>query len=347
MNTGDKPRLPGRTLAGLGSRIRIPSGVPSVVGPGSMGLLFMAAALPLGFREIPEEGGETVFMVEQPLGSIRLPLEAAYPDLPAEGRARVDYWVGRFTTDQRRTFEAFLAQEGAFGDMIRAHLRERNMPEELLYLAMIESGFRPRATSRVAAVGVWQFMGPTAQAYGLRVGPWVDERRDPVKATVAALDYLQWLYVQYESWYMATAAYNAGPTRINQILRRQGLQDEKGDHLFWEVRHLLPRETREHVPRMLAARFLAEQQHDHGFHGVEKVDAYQFDQVWVPGGTRLNQVAGAIGVEPRVVQTLNPHLIQGRTPPGEMYPLRVPVGSAREVVTSLGAQRWSLRLADD
>lgn len=347
MNTGEKLRAPGRALAGLGSRIRIPSGVPSVVGHGSMGLLFVAAALPLSFRDFPEDGGEPSFLVEQPLSPVSLPLAAAYPDLPEQGRERVDYWVRRFTTDQRRTFEAFLAQEGAFGDLIRGHLRERDMPEELLYLAMIESGFRPRATSRVAAVGVWQFMGPTAQAYGLRVGPWVDERRDPVKATVAALDYLEWLHVQYDSWYMATAAYNAGPTRINQILRRHGLEDRKGDDLFWEIRHLLPRETREHVPRMLAARFLAEQHLDHGFHDVQKAAAYRFDQVWVPGETRLDRVAGSIGVESRVIQMLNPHLIQGRTPPGEMYPLRVPEGSAREVVTSLGAQRWSLRYSDD
>ena len=222
-----------------------------------------------------------------------LPEATAYPDLPLEPNERVEYWIRRFTTDQRPTFELFLTQEGAFGDLIRDKLRSRGMPDRLLYLAMIESGLRPRATSRVEAAGVWQFMGPTAEAYGLRVDQW------------------------------------------------------KGDSVYWQIRHLLPFETREYVPRLLAAAFLADALHENGFHQVRRETPYEFDRVWVPGGTTLWEVAQGLRVDRDLVWALNPHLIQGRTPPGQAYPLRVPVGSAFQVVASLGGQPWSPRLTDD
>jgi membrane-bound lytic murein transglycosylase D len=318
--------------------------VPGVVNMCSMGVLAVAVAVPMVFSGVEDAPAREVELAPLP---VVLPEATAYPDLPLEPNERVEYWIRRFTTDQRPTFELFLTQEGAFGDLIRDKLRSRGMPDRLLYLAMIESGLRPRATSRVEAAGVWQFMGPTAEAYGLRVDQWVDERRDPLKATDAALDYLAWLHDYYDSWYMAAAAYNAGPTRVNGVLQRAGMQDVKGDSVYWKIRHLLPFETREYVPRLLAAAFLADALHENGFHQVRRETPYEFDRVWVPGGTTLWEVAKGLRVDRDLVWALNPHLIQGRTPPGQAYPLRVPVGSAFQVVASLGGQPWSPRLTDD
>jgi membrane-bound lytic murein transglycosylase D len=277
-----------------------------------------------------------------------IPIEAQIADLAVPAHDRVDYWIGRFTTDQRPTFEIFLTQEGAFGGLIRRKLRDRGMPSRLIYLAMIESGLRPAAVSRVEAVGVWQFMTATAQAYGLRIDDWVDERRDPLKATDAALTYLERLHRRYGSWYLAASAYNAGPTRVDRALRRSGFGIPASDEAYWEIRPRLPFETREYVPRMLAATTLAEQRDHHGFEGVEGHRPYEFHRVWVPGGTSLRDVARGLGAEYRVVRALNPHLVQGQTPPGELYAVRVPVGEAFQVVASLGRKGVrAVYMADD
>ena len=267
-------------------------------------------------------------------------------ELPVEETERVLHWVNRFTTDQRPTFEYFLARDQVYGEMIRGKLRARGMPEELLFLAMIESGLRPRAVSDVAAVGVWQFMGPTAKQYGLRIDPWVDERLDPVKATDAALDYLSWLHDRYDSWYLAAAAWNAGPSRVDRAVRQAG--EATGDRdLFWEIQHMLPRETREHVPRMIAATLLARKASDYGFAVADATGPFVYDRVWVPGGTALNVVARAVRVDNATLRALNPHLLRGMTPPGAAYALRVPVGSTQRVVASLGGGPWGSNLTDD
>lgn len=277
-----------------------------------------------------------------------IPSEALIADLDVPEHERVDYWIGRFTSDQRWTFEIFLAQEGAFGGMIRGKLRRREMPSRLLYLAMIESGLRPTAVSRVEAVGVWQFMTATAQAYGLRIDEYVDERQDPLKATDAALTYLERLHRRYGSWYLAASAYNAGPTRVDRALRQAGFSIPASDEAYWKIRPLLPFETREYVPRMIAATVLAEQRDHHGFDGVEGQLPYEFHRVWVPGGTSLREVAQGLGAEYRMVKALNPHLIVGKAPPGAPYPIRVPVGRAFQVVASLGRTgSRAVYMADD
>lgn len=213
--------------------------------------------------------------------------------LPMEVNERVERWVRRFLGSERATFEEYLVREGLYGGMIRDRLRRRGMPEELIYLAMIESGFSPSATSPVSASGVWQFMGATARAYGLTVDAWVDERRDPVRATDAALDYLEALYEQFGSWHLAAAAYNAGPGRVNQALRRAGSVSGGDEALYWEIIEHLPRETRQYVPKLLAAALLAEQPEHFGFE-VEPDVPYLFDQVLVPAGTSLTRLASVL-----------------------------------------------------
>jgi membrane-bound lytic murein transglycosylase D len=275
------------------------------------------------------------------------PLAAAVvgSTLPLHVNERVDRWVERFRTDQRAAFQQLLRRRGAYDALIRKKLRDRGMPEELLYMAMMESGLLPRAVSSASAVGLWQFMAPTAQQYGLRVDEWVDERRDPVRATNAALDYLAWLHDRYGSWYLAAAAYNAGPGTVDRVLNRHAGGRTGDEDLYWEVLEYLPRETRDYVPRLVAATLLAEDAEREGF-DVEGAGPYRYDRVFVPGGTSLWRVARALNVEPALLSGLNPHLVQGVTPPNVTYPIRVPVGTSAAVVASVG-RAGRTRRADD
>ncbi|MEQ1856361.1 MAG: lytic transglycosylase domain-containing protein [Longimicrobiales bacterium] len=256
--------------------------------------------------------------------------------LPLEVNPRVERWMGEFTTTRREEFQALLDQSGVFEGMIREKLRARAMPEELLYLAMIESGLSPLAQSHVDAVGLWQFMDPTAREFGLRMDEYVDERKDPVRATDAALDYLFWLRARYGSWYLAVAAYNAGPARIERVLELYADGRTGDESIYWEVLRHLPRETREYVPRLIATALVAGDAEELGF-AQSEAPAYEFEEVFVPGGTRLSSVARALDVSGDVMLDLNPHLVRGVTPPTEMYALRVPRGHGATLVASLGS----------
>ncbi len=272
--------------------------------------------------------------------------ELASAQLPLQVNERVEFWTRRFVTEERSAFEELLSREGLYSDMITAKLRERGMPEELIYVAMIESGFVPSARSYVSALGVWQFMSPTARAYGLRIDSYVDERRDPVRATDAALDYLNELHQRYGSWYLAAAAYNAGPTRVSRALNRHAGGRVGDESLYWEIVDHLPPETAQYVPKLLAATYLARYASKYGFE-VTRAEPYVYDIVWTPGGTGLGDVAESVSVSTERMYELNPQLIRGVTPPGAAYPLRVPVGAVHQVVATLGMIDRRVRRADD
>ena len=272
--------------------------------------------------------------------------ELASAQLPLQVNERVEFWTRRFVTEERSAFEELLSREGLYSDMITAKLRERGMPEELIYVAMIESGFVPSARSYVSALGVWQFMSPTARAYGLRIDSYVDERRDPVRATDAALDYLNELHQRYGSWYLAAAAYNAGPTRVSRALNRHAGGRVGDESLYWEIVDHLPPETAQYVPKLLAATYLARYASKYGFE-VTRAEPYVYDIVWTPGGTGLRDVAESVSVSTERMYELNPQLIRGVTPPGAAYPLRVPVGAVHQVVATLGMTDRRVRRADD
>jgi len=265
--------------------------------------------------------------------------------LPLEMNQQVERWMERYLTDQRPVFQRYLEREGLYSDMIRGALRRRGMPEDLVYLAAIESGFTPSAISRVSAMGMWQFMGPTAEAFGLRIDEYVDERRDPIRATEAALDYLQALHDRFGSWYLAAAAYNAGPTRVARALSGQEGDQAGEEELYWQIVDLLPSETRAYVPKILAAILLARTAEEYGFE-VERARPVRFDRVWVPGGTTLASVAKAVDVPLARIRELNPQLLRGVTPPGEPFGIRVPPGKSSMVVASLGS-RWRRVSVDD
>jgi len=261
------------------------------------------------------------------------------PAIPLHINAQVEYWLEEFRTTRNAELLDLLGRQGLFDSLIRGKLQQRRMPEDLLYLAMIESGFSPWAVSQVSAVGLWQFMGPTALQFGLRVDNYVDERRDPVRATDAALDYIEYLHTRFDSWYLAAAAYNAGPGRVERILNRYAEGRIGDEEIYWEVLRYLPRETRNYVPRFIAVSILAA---DARVGGVEILQEapYEYDMVFVPGETYLSAVAESLGVRERVLRNLNPHLTRGVTPPNEIYEVRVPKGGTSAVVASLSSRRF-------
>ena len=288
---------------------------------------------------------------EAPSSAVRFAsrTEAAQPravwDLPRTRNERVDYWIDFLKGRNRDRTHLWLEREGKYGGYIRSQLRARGMPEDLLYLGMIESGLSPHAYSRAAAAGLWQFIAETGRRYGLEVSTYVDERRDPLAATGAALDYLTDLHERFGSWYLAAAAYNSGENRVERILRQRA-GGRKGDEgLFWEIDGYLPRETRDYVPLMLAAAHIGKSPNEYGFYGLEHQAPLAFEETTVPGGVPLSAVAKAAGVDAESMKDLNPHLVRGMTPPGRSWAVRVPVGTAGRVAKDLDRIAKEERLA--
>ncbi len=247
-------------------------------------------------------------------------------DLPITVNERVEYWMEYFQDRNRDRFAVYLSRMGRYEELILSELRARKMPEDLIYLALIESGFSPTATSSAAAVGVWQFIAPTARRYKLEVSRYVDERRDPVKATSAALDYLQDLYDRFGSWYLAAAGYNTGENRVERILRERAQGARGADSLYWEISNYLPSETRNYVPKMIAAAILGTYRDRYGFDDVELQVSEPFEVVSIPDATELGVIARAAGVEQAEIEALNPHFFRGVTPPGRKVEVRIPTG---------------------
>lgn len=178
---------------------------------------------------------------------------------------RIDRWVTRLTTSLRGDFQQSLQRMEKYEDMITAKLDARGMPRELIYLAMIESNFNPTAKSPVKAVGMWQFMSATARQFGLSVGRKVDERKDPAKATDAALTYLDQLHTRFGSWYLAAAAYNSGQGTVSKALRTVTGRTTGTDADFFRILPRLPKETQEYVPKLIASARVGSDPDRYGF----------------------------------------------------------------------------------
>ncbi|MHB0964556.1 MAG: transglycosylase SLT domain-containing protein [Gemmatimonadaceae bacterium] len=248
-----------------------------------------------------------------------------------ETRARVEEYVRIFSGRAKGTFEVALQRQTRYGPMIRERLRRIGLPEDMIYLALVESWFNPHAYSRAAAVGMWQFMAGTGRGMGLRVDWWMDERRDPVRSTEAAARLLQGLREQFGSLYLAAAAYNGGSGRVSRGLARHAdaLDGVEGEDRFFalaEQSYLRP-ETRDYVPKIIAAALVAGEPARYGVR-VEPLAPYAYDSVRTPGGTPLAAVANAAGVPADSVSELNPHVLRGMTPPGDSLWVRVPLGRA-------------------
>lgn len=254
-------------------------------------------------------------------------------------RRRVLYYMNFFQVDSRDRFTIWLGRLRRYEGMIRSRFKSYSVPEDLVYLALIESGYSNTAVSRAKAVGMWQFMPFTARKYGLQVDQWVDERRDPFKATDAAARHLLDLDSLFGSWYLAAAAYNGGAGRVTRGIRRlPGEPDSLTDETFFalsERRYLRP-ETRDYVPKLIAAALIAKDPGRFGYEDVPTLEPLVFDEVTVPDATGLDVVARLADTTTAALLELNPHYYRGVTPPRRSAIVRVPRGSGTVV-----AQRYA------
>jgi membrane-bound lytic murein transglycosylase D len=232
-----------------------------------------------------------------------------------------------FTGSGRGYFEKWLQRKSRYEAMITSKLDERGMPRDLIYLAMVESGFNPKAWSHASASGLWQFISPTGRRYGLHDDWWEDARRDPVRATDAALDYLEDLYADFGDWHQAMAAYNCGEGRIRRQLRADPQLS------YWDMS--LPSETRFYVPKILAAMIIGNNPASFGFRLEENAaPPLAFDTVTVTRCLPLSGIAQAVGIDEDALRSLNPSLRRWCTPPGRArYTVYVPQGT-REIFYS-------------
>lgn len=215
-------------------------------------------------------------------------------------------------------FARWLERKGRWEEMIGQELSEHGMPRDLIYQAMIESGFNPRATSPAAAAGIWQFIPGTGRRFGMRIDRFVDERRDPIKSTRAAIAYLSILYQQFGDWKLAMAAYNCGEFCVERTIRRAGHND------YWTLP--LPRETKNYVPRIFAAAILGKNPKAHGF-DLQPWSPVAMDTFTVEGGLTFAQIGKALSVPEDTLALLNPALVRGTTPPShEVWVLNLPQG---------------------
>jgi membrane-bound lytic murein transglycosylase D len=244
-------------------------------------------------------------------------------DIPIVINAKVEQFIQYFQTTGRKIFTGWLARSERYIPIMRNLLKENGLPEDLVYMALIESGFNPYAYSRSKAAGPWQFIYRTGKKYGLDSNWWIDERRDPEKSTIAAAKYLKDLYDTFECWYLAAASYNAGEGKIARAMKRYRTED------FWELTkyRYLKRETKDYVPQMIAAALIAKDPEKYGFSDIEYQEPLRYDKVKVPEVTDLRLIAQACEVTLDEIKNLNPELSRWCTPPNfPDYEIKIPFG---------------------
>jgi membrane-bound lytic murein transglycosylase D len=238
-----------------------------------------------------------------------------------------------FKTRGRDIFQKWLNRSALYIPVMRDIFREKNLPEDLVYVAMIESGFNPYAVSWADAVGPWQFMTHTGKLYGLRIDWWVDERKDPVKSTNAAADHLKDLHNLFGSWPLALASYNAGAGKVQRALLRTRSED------FWDLKasRYIRRETKNYIPKYMAATIIAKNPEAYGF-TVPPLEPLEFDEIVVTQSTDLRLIARCAGTTFECIKELNPELKRWATPPDDThYVLRIPKGTREAFVTAFAA----------
>lgn len=228
---------------------------------------------------------------------------------------KVQKWISYYSKKDRERFQRFLNRGARYKQVIQDLLVSNGLPPDLYYLGVLESGYVTEAISRAGAVGPWQFMGPTGRQYGLKINNYVDERIDPVRSTLAAIRYLKELYRLKKSWYMALAAYNAGPGRVRRAIRRGGTRN------YWKLtrRRLLPYDTREYIPQFLAILAIGRDLDSYGFVEETENPLMPMELVKVPARVPLKKVAEVSGISLEEINRLNPHIRKQVTPPTQSH----------------------------
>ena len=290
---------------------------------------------------LPPEGQLTAIAPPAPAKDLSWLKQLEMPDIPVRWDARVIRYLEFYKNDPRGRSMAtvFLKKSGRYGGAIRRVLREQNIPEDILWLSMIESGFDPTIHSHAGAAGLWQFMPEGARIYGLNVDRWVDERHDPERSTLAAARYLSDLKTRFGTWELAFAAYNMGYGGLLAAIKKYNTND------FWELSKLeagVPLETALYVPKILSLAIVARNKAVFGLDAVEVDQAITFDKVSVSSGVSLQSVATAAGVTTDVLEGLNPQILAGRAPPlapgldvDTRWTLRVPEGAGQKTAKAL------------
>ncbi len=261
---------------------------------------------------------------------VRQELEATVSQLPLEVNDAVLSYVNYFSSERgRRTIRAGMRLAGRYQPLVSRILDEEGVPQELIHLAQAESGFMPRAVSRKSATGMWQFVLSRGREYGLNQTPYHDDRLDPEKATRAAARHLRDLYQQFGDWCLAMAAYNCGPLTVERAVQRTGYAD------FWELRNrrVLPKETMNYVPAILAMVIVIKNANDYGLDGVEPDPPLEYDTIQLEAPTHVGLVADAARQPAAAIRDLNPSLLKNLAPAG--FRLHVPKGSASAVASAL------------
>jgi membrane-bound lytic murein transglycosylase D len=281
-----------------------------------------------------------------------LPVDPAGPSWDIDVRsyetqAKVQHFVDLFSGPARERIADRLARGSRYEAMIRTRFHEGGLPEDLYYLALIESGFDPNAYSKAAAVGMWQFMTSTARDMGMRVDWWIDERRDPVRSTTAAVRFIKGLQQQFGSLYLAAAAYNGGPGRISRGLTRYAddLQDAQGEDVYFALaeKDFLRSETKDYVPQLIAIALVAKDPRRYGM-DLRVQAPFTYDSVQVGPRTSLAAIAKASGATVPELQELNPHILRGMTPPRDSIVVRIPATSRSQFESAFAALDSSERV---
>jgi len=288
-----------------------------------------------------DEANEVTFPVDPNVrAKAEAELKVTNSDLPLIMTDQVASFINYFSTRGRGTIEHALSRSGRYREMIQRVFKEEGVPQDLIYLAQAESGFHPLALSRAGARGMWQFMASRASGYGLERNWWVDERQDPEKATHAAARHLKDLYNQFGDWYLAMAAYNSGPMTVQRAVQRTGYAD------FWELyrRNVLPKETKNYVPIIVAVTIMAKNPSQYGLEDIVMEKAPEVDRVKINYPVDLRLVAECTDTPLATLQDLNPSLLRMTTPKDQEFTLIVPKGTGEKFETAIATIPQDMRV---
>src|SRR5215469_4221336 len=268
-------------------------------------------------------------------------LKTTQSDLPLVINDYVAGYINYYSSRGKGTFERALARSGRYREMILRIFKEEGVPKDLIYLAQAESGFIPVALSRAGARGMWQFMASRASGYGLERNWWVDDRQDPEKATRAAARHLKDLYNLFGDWYLAMAAYNSGPGNVQQAVKRTGYAD------FWELykRDVLPKETKNYVPIILAMTIMSKNPAQYGLDTLQAEPSEQYDVVRVDYPVDLRLAAECVDSPVEDLVDLNPSLVRRTTPKDQPFNLHLPSGTKERYEAAIAAIPKDKRVA--